>query len=262
MADHNIYVGGNNDRAAQPSKIYVGDENDTAQLVSKIYVGNESNKAVQVWPKLKWDDIYQKCQYLYNTSVKEYIDTGIKPDSNTRVILDAEKTTTEASIDRTRYFFYSGTLNTSSSNFALSWYKTNDSPNKIYLYYYFGTSSVTLSRNLGTSDLWTTRHVYDFNRSGGYFYIDNTYIGQSTNVFGTESNSLKLWLISINNNPEYDSIKFRLYSCKIYHGNDLIRDLIPCYRKDTLKPGLYDFVNDVFYTNAGSGEFYKGPDVN
>lgn len=259
MADRNIYVGGTNGKASQPTKIYVGNTSDKARLVTKVYVGNSSNKAVQVWPKLKWAEIYQKCQYLYNTSVREYIDTGIKPDSNMRVILDAEKTTTTASTRYERYFFYSGTLNTSSSKFALSWYRIGDSSN---LYYYFGTSSITLSHDLGTSNLWTTRHVYDFNRSGGYFYIDNTYVGQSMNVFGAEQYSLKLWRTSNNSDPEYDSIKFRLYSFKIYQGNNLVRDFVPCYRKNDLKPGLYDFANDVFYTNAGSGEFYKGPDVN
>lgn len=252
MADHNIYVGGNNDRASQPSKIYIGDVNDTAQLVSKIYVGNSSNKAVQVWPKLKWDEIYQKCEYLYNTSVKEYINTGVIPDSNTNVILDALKTTTEGSISYNRHFFRASNI------YAMYWYKVNN-PNNAILYCSFGNYR-NVSKNF-YPDLLTGRHTYDFNRSGGYFFVDDTYVGQSTNTFGVQGN-LQLWNPSSENNPEYDSIKFRLYSCKIYQGNNLIRDLIPCYRKDTLKPGLYDFVNDVFYTNAGSGEFYKGPDVN
>lgn len=38
--------------------------------------------------------------------------------------------------------------------------------------------------------------------------------------------------------------------------NDVkVRDFIPALRDSDSKPGLYDIVNDVFYTNAGTGEF-------
>ena len=39
-------------------------------------------------------------------------------------------------------------------------------------------------------------------------------------------------------------------------------DFITCYRKADNEPGMYDIINDVFYTNAGSGSFVVGPDVN
>ncbi len=43
--------------------------------------------------------------------------------------------------------------------------------------------------------------------------------------------------------------RLRLYSCQIWDGNTLIRDFVPCYRKSDNEVGLYDIVNDVFYTN-------------
>lgn len=55
--------------------------------------------------------------------------------------------------------------------------------------------------------------------------------------------------------------KGKIYYCKIYDNDLLIRDLVPCYRKSDNKPGLYDIVNNVFYTNAGTGEFAVGPNV-
>lgn len=42
----------------------------------------------------------------------------------------------------------------------------------------------------------------------------------------------------------------------------ILGDFIPCYRKSDNKPGMYDIVNNVFYTNAGTGEFIVGPDIN
>ena len=55
----------------------------------------------------------------------------------------------------------------------------------------------------------------------------------------------------------------RIYYCKIYNGSEVLqRYFIPCYRKADNKPGLYDTVNDVFYTNQGTGDdFIVAPDI-
>lgn len=50
----------------------------------------------------------------------------------------------------------------------------------------------------------------------------------------------------------------RLYSFKWYENNTLIMDLIPCKRNSDNEIGLYDLVNDVFYTNSGTGTFITG----
>lgn len=42
----------------------------------------------------------------------------------------------------------------------------------------------------------------------------------------------------------------------------LVRNMVPCYRKSDGEIGMYDLVNRVFYTNAGTGSFGKGADVN
>jgi hypothetical protein len=56
------------------------------------------------------------------------------------------------------------------------------------------------------------------------------------------------------------NVGFALY--KIYKITTNTSELIPCYRKADLVAGMYDRVNDVFYTNAGTGSFVVGPDVN
>lgn len=50
----------------------------------------------------------------------------------------------------------------------------------------------------------------------------------------------------------------RIYSCKFSEEGDLKVNLVPCYRKSDGEIGLYDKVNDKFYTNQGTGEFLKG----
>lgn len=49
---------------------------------------------------------------------------------------------------------------------------------------------------------------------------------------------------------------------KIYEDDNIIFNLIPCYRKSDNVIGMYDLVNDVFYTNAGTGSFNKGQNQN
>lgn len=46
----------------------------------------------------------------------------------------------------------------------------------------------------------------------------------------------------------------KIYYLKIYEAGVLVRDFIPCKNPSNVI-GMYDTVNDVFYTNAGSGEF-------
>ena len=54
--------------------------------------------------------------------------------------------------------------------------------------------------------------------------------------------------------------KMRLYSFQMYDNDVLVLDLVPCvYTDGTL--GLYDLVNEVFYTNMGTGTFAAGAEV-
>ena len=45
------------------------------------------------------------------------------------------------------------------------------------------------------------------------------------------------------------------------NGEEIV-SLVPCYRKSDNVIGAYDTVTDTFYTNAGTGTFTKGNDVN
>ena len=47
----------------------------------------------------------------------------------------------------------------------------------------------------------------------------------------------------------------RLYELKMWKDGELVREFIPCYRKSDKEVGLYDLVNSIFYTNAGTGTF-------
>ena len=58
------------------------------------------------------------------------------------------------------------------------------------------------------------------------------------------------------NKNEYSCAK--LYYFRIYENFMQVRNFIPCYRKSDNEIGMYDIVNNKFYTNQGTGEFlYK-----
>ena len=52
--------------------------------------------------------------------------------------------------------------------------------------------------------------------------------------------------------------KAKLYSCRIYSGETLERNFVPVRRKSDGALGLFDRANNVFYGNAGTGEFNPG----
>ena len=52
--------------------------------------------------------------------------------------------------------------------------------------------------------------------------------------------------------------KYKVYSCKIWDNDIIQRNLIPAKNSSGIL-GLYDAVNNVFYTNAGTGTFTAGP---
>ena len=82
-----------------------------------------------------------------------------------------------------------------------------------------------------------------------------------TSSYQRESN-LTFYLFARNRTGGIDyNCKMRLYYCKLFDNTTLERHLIPCYRKLDKKPGLYDLVNNVFYTNQGTGDdFVAGPE--
>ena len=53
----------------------------------------------------------------------------------------------------------------------------------------------------------------------------------------------------------------RIYACKIYKGENVAGNLIPCYRKADDKPGMFDIVSGLFLTNKGTNEFAVGSDI-
>lgn len=70
----------------------------------------------------------------------------------------------------------------------------------------------------------------------------------ATAMSGNANTEIHLFARGNSGNYERRS-KCQIYRAKIYNGDDLIRDFVPAKRNSDGEIGMYDIVNDVFYTN-------------
>lgn len=172
---------------------------------------------------------YTKLEYI-ESSDTQYIDTGIKPDVNTKI---------EAIIGRNSQLI------------------TSD--NGIFGTGYFGcrwASDSVLRGGFGTTD-WTNTNVTQLDKNniqfetGNFKYNSEMLSVRTGSSFG--SNSILLFAITTANKSAT-----RLYSFAIYQNNVLVRDFIPAKNSSDVV-GMYDTISQTFFTNAGTGTFTAGP---
>lgn len=105
--------------------------------------------------------------------------------------------------------------------------------------------------NLNADD--TIRHVIHV--ENGKQSIDGVEVMHAT-MTKTGTNNVLFFAVGHEDGaPQYWCAKARLYYSWMKDGNALVRNFMPALRLSDNKPGLYDTVNGVFYTNAGTGEF-------
>ena len=181
---------------------------------------------------------YTELEYI-ESSGKQYIDTGFKPNQNTRIIADMkleDKTSTSVlfgsrvSVSSLRYEFLSA------SGLFYSPYNTS--------------AGSTMTATLDKIIIDKNKNVTSVN--------NNIFSTFSTSTFQCNWN---LYLFAVNNNGVATlQSHAKLYSCKIYDNDILIRNFIPCKNlSGTI--GLYDTVNSQFYSNVGTGTFIAGPEI-
>lgn len=183
---------------------------------------------------------YKRLEYIESTGT-QYIDTGFKPNQNTRVVMDVNPK--DNGVDD---WFFDGRHAANKNSFGV--------------YCQYGISAKSWYSDYGTSRLpiagpsSTGRRIIDKNKNvttvAGYT------VTHSVQTFQSEYNLYLLCLNSANTRKGYVSGK--LYSCQIYDDGTLVRNFIPC-KNASNAIGLWDDANGVFYKNAGTGVFGAGP---
>ena len=88
------------------------------------------------------------------------------------------------------------------------------------------------------------------------WYRNGTLVGSET--MGSMTSNSTLYLFNYHNSYQGYSFNGKMYFCRIWHNGEIVRDLVPCYRKSDNVIGFLDVVNNVFYANEGTGSFTKG----
>lgn len=176
---------------------------------------------------------YLQLSYIQGSGT-QYIDTGFKPNNNTRVVMDVMSTSSGT-------FAFFGTRDTETANAYILWQLSDTSIRSDY-----GAGQVQQ-----TVDSAVVRTTIDKNRDTCVFA--SLVIENEASQF-TCANNLLLLTTSTGGTVDTRKMSARLYSCKIYDDDLLIRNFVPV-KNDSDQVGLYDLVEEKFYANAGTGAF-------
>lgn len=195
---------------------------------------------------------YQQVEYLESYGT-QYIDTGVILDNNSRVIINGFLPTAGNQV--TTYPQICGARTDYTNNFAVGF---NNGNNQIFFRYHTQKADKIEGLYGGTQEgdftLDCNKNVWSMSFSNGQ---SGSHIFTETG-FSTNRNA---YIFTSNNITGKVLAAMRLYSCKIYDNDTLIRDYLPCYRKADNATGLYDLVNGEFYANAGTNNFIVGGNV-
>lgn len=181
---------------------------------------------------------YTQLDYLQSTGT-QYIDTGFKPNNNTSIEMEIYNSST------TDCFFYGARENVQVNAFSVVYLNSTSS-----VRFDYGNSQVLMSGTYNTT--------FTINQDKTKNYINNVSASDSTaNTFSCPVN-LYLGTVNLNGTASTSMLKGYIYYAKIWDNGVLIRNMIPCKRNSDNVLGMYDLVNNVFYTNAGTGTFIAG----
>ena len=194
-------------------------------------------------------DGYQQVEYIQSTGT-QYINTGYKAKPNTQIDVDFQFTDLKV-----QQRLYGCDSDNNSNNLSFAMYING---NTKWAYAYSNGTGNWVSTDIAAD---TNRHKFKFNILNGNVIVDSTLktiSGNPTNISG-----YNLYIMARDNMGTTDGFaKLKLYGFNIYEGSNIVRSFIPCYRKSDSVRGLYDLVEGQFYTNAGSGTFGIGSNVN
>ncbi len=185
---------------------------------------------------------FTKKLYL-ESSGNQYINTGISADANTNMEIDFQYLGTSTS---KQWVALCGVKNPS---FAF-WIDKNSkqlAPQNGN----WDPSENSLFPSINTTDRYVMKNV------GLNYYLNGSLIESAPNPFTSNDSKIHIFVLGDGSNIDNRNAQMRVYSFKISNNstNKIIRYMIPCVRNSDNVAGMYDVVNDIFYTNQGTGTF-------
>lgn len=207
-------------------------------MAKKVYIGAEN------FTKRNLPTGYTQVEYIQSSGT-QYIDTGFKPNQDTRVVIETQFIGAPDSGGSAVFGTRTGAGNAEFSVFYM--------PSQMFIGYAnaykfadwaYANARLTIDTNKNVTTVTDGSH--------------NAPVTQTYSSF-TAANNLYICTCINNGTPYTGATAFtgKIYSCKIYDNGTLVRDFVPC-KSSSGAIGLYDLVNSAFYTNAGSGAFTAG----
>lgn len=184
---------------------------------------------------------FTKLEYIESNG-SQALDTGYNPNSNTRVVLDYNLTQLTG---KWMGIFAARDLNGYANQYA---YWSNETG--VYRSNYSGETGILFgSQN-------TNRHIIDKNKA----ILKEDGIVVASHPAATFSCGCSLHIFCGNTGGTKEHYAYmKLYSCKIYNDDVLVRDYVPVKRNRDSLTGLYDRVSRIFTSSSGTGDFIPGP---
>lgn len=195
---------------------------------------------------------YTKLEYIQGIGA-QYLDTGITPKATQRIEIEVQLDAVTAwerlfGVTRngavTRADVYANDAdNQGEMDFFVvrfkNGYEEDDVPVKI---------TMLLNTKYKLSVDYATKEVK----------LDDVSLGHVTETLTGTTNHILLFSAF---NSDVAPSKMKLYSFKIYEGDELVLDLIPVKRNSDNVVCAYDTVSETYFTNEGTGVFTAGAEV-
>lgn len=189
-------------------------------------------------PKQGLPSGYTELAYIQSSGT-QYINTGLKPNQNTRIVMHVNP----ISITANAWAFGGRNADGTNGKGVFFSYSSESLWNAVY--YESGSSSEKSFSGISpTADL---NIDYDKNTCT----INGVSVNFTVNTFQSNFN---LALLACLTGGVTGRLSAKLYSCQIYDNGTLVRDFKPCISASG-EVGLFDMVNQQFYGNAGAGVF-------
>lgn len=194
----------------------------------------------QFVPAPKLPSGYTELEYIQSSGT-QYIDTGFKPNQDSRVVTKFDMIQTDTAW---RKLWGSG-----SGSYDLDFALLNAGTTKLQSYYGTKTNNTVPITDMSLN-VDANKNIWKYSGETITFDKNNFTCAYSMYIFN----------VNKDNSPAYLPGMMKLYLFKIYDNDVLVRDFIPC-KNPSGTIGLYDSVNNQFYQNAGSGTFIAGPEI-
>lgn len=195
------------------------------------------NRQWREWAKIPKE--YQEVEFI-QTSGTQCIDTGIIPKDNTYQVntkIEVVTTTQNISIFGT--------------SLGSTYYMVTPYSSK----WYYGTNGTEKNGGVYSATVGK-QYTITYNDKNHSFMTNNSIIATGLTCTATEP-------IGINSRGTSNIGSFKYFYFQIINNatDEIIMDLVPCYRKSDRMAGMYDTISGEFFTNVGTGEFIVGGDV-